>query len=156
MMHHMAQDFFADVLVTAVPDGDKIIVRAINDTPDVVSVTVTARAVHINGALRDLEQATVQVGTDAVDTFALNAFVIAADEMLVVDWQSDQGNGREVYAPQPYKSYDLAPPQIDMTVDGNDITLTAKGLALFVAVEADLRIRKEGTLNADPYVIATC
>ena len=138
LMHHMARDFFADVLVTAVPLGDKIIVRAINDTPDVVSVNITARAVHINGTLRELNQATVDVNTDAVDAITLNSFVIAADEMLVLDWTSAQGNNREVYAPQPYKTYDLLPPQIDMTVVGNDITLTAKGLALFTAIEADV------------------
>ena len=78
------------------------------------------------------------VGTDAVDAITLAAYVVAADEMLVLDWTSEAGDGREVHAPAAYKTYDLQPPNIDMVVTGNKITLTAKGLALFTAIEADV------------------
>jgi beta-mannosidase len=94
--------------------------------------------VHINGALRDLDQASIHVGTDAVDAITLNDSVVASDEMLVIDWTSDQGNGRDVFAPRAYKTYDLAPPQVEMSLTGNVISLTANGLALFTAIEADV------------------
>jgi beta-mannosidase len=63
--------------------------------------------------------------------------------MLAHVWLDGQGNrlGGDHFAPLPYKAYDLLAP--DLTLDfepapnGWTLTITAKALALFVAVEAD-------------------
>ena len=47
----------------------------------------------------------------------------------------------DIFAPHPWKSYDLLPPALTQTItatpDGWQIVITAEKLALFVAVEAD-------------------
>ena len=62
--------------------------------------------------------------------------------MLAYVWsQGDKRIGGDVFAPKPYKSYDLLPPNLSLTVTPNatafDLTITAETLALFVAVESD-------------------
>ena len=141
LMHHMAQRFYADVMVTAVPTGDTITLRATNDTPAAVSISVTAQAVDMSGNLRDLKTYETQVGAVSNDVGNLNLSDLNKGEMLVVTWNSDAGAGREIYTPAPYKSFDLAPGQIEMTCDGHDITLISNGLSLFTSLEADVNGR---------------
>jgi len=138
LMHHMAKGFFADVLVTAVPMDDKVIVRAVNDTPVKTKVEIAARAVDLAGKTRDLGTTTAVLSDTSVDAVEIAASDLSDNELLVLDWRSDAGNGREVSAPKPYKTYDLQDARVDMNVTGNTITLTSNGLSLFAAIEADI------------------
>lgn len=138
LLHHMARHFYAPVLVSAVPQGDGITLRVVNDAADAVEVTVTAQAVDVTGKLRPLETAKVTAGAAAVGALQVPLAELGPDEMLHFTWQSTAGNGSDTFAPKPYKTYDLLPPDLTCTVDGSRITLTAKALALFVAVEADV------------------
>ena len=138
LLHHMARHFYAPVLVSAVPQGDGITLRVVNDAADAVEVTVTAQAVDMTGKLRPLETATVTAGAAAVGALQVPLADLGPDEMLHFTWQSTAGNGSDTFAPKPYKTYDLLPPDLSCTVDGNRITLTAKALALFVVAEADV------------------
>lgn len=142
LMHHMARRFYAPVSVTAVPSGDQITLRAMNDTRNPVSLTVTAEAVAMTGNTRALGQATLTVGTDATDALTLAARDITSTEMLLLTWTGEDGhNGQDLHAPQPFKSYDLLAPHIEIQAhqSGSDwtITLTAQTLALFTSVEAN-------------------
>ena len=137
LMHHMAQKFFADVAVTAVPVDDTITLRATNDTPSKVAITIHAQAIDTAGDLRDLETSSVTVEDISVDVLALQKSALHPGEMLVVTWDSAAGSGREIYTPEPYKSFDLRDAKIAMDVTQNTITLTAGGLSLFTALEAD-------------------
>jgi len=71
------------------------------------------------------------------------ADALAPQEMLAHVWLDGQGNrlGGDLHAPRPYKSYDLQPPGLALTVaeapGGWSLTISATALALFVAVEAD-------------------
>lgn len=141
LMHHMAQRFFDPVLVTAVPTGDTITLRGTNDVPNDVAVTVTAQVVDTNGTLRDLTTATKTLTDVSADIATVALSDLQDGEMLVVSWTSPQGDGREVYAPEPYKTFDLKPAEVAMTVSGNEITLVSNGLSLFTALEADVNGR---------------
>ena len=151
LMHHMAKAFFAPVSVSAVPVAEGIALRAINDTGAVLLLTVEASAVAMSGETRPLNRATLPVSPDAA-AMALHipADTLAAGEMLTFVWSDAQGTrlGGDVFAPKPYKAYDLLPAGIAHTVtetDGGwDITLTAQALGLFVAVEADRSGRISG------------
>lgn len=142
LLHHMARDFYQQVLVTAVPTADGYVLRAVNDLPLPVEVTVMARAVNMAGETRDLGQATVMLTEAAVDVMTVAKDTLDADEMLAMVWEGSDGTrSGDVWAPLPYKSYDLAPPGLTMTTEHNDgiwhITISAKALAHFVTVEAD-------------------
>lgn len=141
LLHHMAQHFFQPVLVSAVPVGDMIELRAVNDA-QAGPVTLRAMAVDMAGATRPLAEMTAEVGAAAQVLARISRHDLAAQEMLAFTWATPAG-GRsgDVFAPQPYKHYDLRDAKIDMQVTAKsgifEITLSAQALALFVAVEAD-------------------
>lgn len=141
LMHHMAQRFYADIMVTAVPTGDTITLRGTNDTPLSVMVSVRVQAVDMNGSLRDLRAGKGAIGSDAIDLTTVALSDLKSGEMLVVTWDSVKGSGREIYTPNPYKTFDLTPAHIAMETTDNTITLTSKGLSLFTSLEADTKGR---------------
>lgn len=145
LMHHMARDFYAPVLVTAVPIGDRIVLRGINDHAGTRQVQLSVQAITPDGTPRDIWAGSQSIGAEAVDLHSVAMAELAPDEMLVFHWQDDSGaSGRDIHAPRPFKSYDLVAPDLAMQVDGLSITLTTRNLALFVAVEADVAGRWSG------------
>lgn len=143
LLHHMSKEFYAPVFVSAVPVAGGIELRAINDGVAEVDLTVSAVAVAMDGTTRPLARATVPVGPDAAVLALTEAGdQIKADEMLAYVWlKGDQRIGGDVFAPKPYKAYDLLPPNLHHSVaavgGGYEITINTQTLALFVAVEAD-------------------
>ncbi|MEX0371779.1 MAG: glycoside hydrolase family 2 protein [Tateyamaria sp.] len=144
LLHHMARAFYADVIVSAVPGADGMSLRAVNDRPEPAQVTVSAYAVSTGGKMRDLDTVTVTV-EPAAATHALlvpeNA--LAPNEVLWFDWSIEDGpTGSDLFAPHPYKAYDLQPAQIQLDVTSKNetwtLSLSATRLALFVAVEASV------------------
>ena len=159
LLHHMAREFYAPVLVTAVPKDGQIELRAINDDPASCDVTVKAFAVKMDGTLRELGTGTATVGEAACTLQTLAQSVLASDEMLYFKWTATNGNsGSDIFAPRPYKDYDLQPSGLTAEINGNQITLGATSLALFVAVEADVSGRFDQnafTLLPDQHVTVT-
>lgn len=144
LLHHMAKDFFAPVLVSAVPGPGSIALRAVNDRLAPVTLTVSARAMAMDGSARDLGQATVTVPPDAaIPVLHLPADALGSGEVLAFDWQDESGTalGRDIFAPKPWKAYDLQAPRITQRLfavpDGWAINLNARNPAFFVALEAD-------------------
>ncbi|WP_147111067.1 glycoside hydrolase family 2 protein [Tateyamaria sp. syn59] len=143
LLHHAARRFYADVTVMAVPEGDQITLRAVNDTLAPCTVAVDAFAVAPSGAMRQLESASLTAPTDhAVQILSILRTALNDDEVLWFDWTVDgKGTQSDHFAPRRYKSYPLVAPGIstDSAQDGAAwcITLTAEHLALFVAIEAD-------------------
>jgi beta-mannosidase len=125
-----------------VPQDGGIEMRAVNDRPEAVTITVTANAAAMDGSTRTLAVAKVTVSPNAavpVLTLALDA--LRADEVLVFVWSGD-AQGGDVHAPKPWKAYDLLPSGLtaDIKRDRNvwEITLQVKALAPFVAVESEV------------------
>ena len=145
LMHHAAKAFYAPVICTAVPAGGSVTIWAVNDLAMPAEVTVKLRAVRPDGTTRDLGQVTAAIGDIAVDVFHVEG--LGNKEFLLIDWDSAAGQGREVFAPRPYKSYDLLPAGLSHTVDGSEITINANGLGLFVFLEADI----EGRFSANNF-----
>ena len=142
LMHHMAKEFYAPVFVSAVPVGEAIELRVINDAA-AQDVTVSAVAVNMAGQTRALAQATVHVAGDAVCALSLAKDRLRAGEMLAYTWaQGGALIGGDHFAPLPYKAYDLRPAGLSHKVTAKgaafDIEIAAQNLALFVAVESDV------------------
>ncbi len=143
LLHHMARRFYAPVLVTAVPVNGTIELRAVNDSPAVVALEVTANAVSMSGKTRSLGIHRVEVPSDrAVVVTTLSAETLSADEILAFTWGPPGApNQGDVHAPKPWKAYDLPATTLTqkVTASGTDwqITVETDAAAFFVALEAD-------------------
>ncbi len=155
LLHHMATEFFAPVTVVAVPDAGGIILRAVNDTAAPILLTVAVNAGRMTGEIRPLAKLSVDVGPDAaMQVVQLAADALAADEVLVVLWTLPDGqHAGDVFAPKPWKTYDLLPPKLSSvvtpTATGWDITIDARTLAPYVAVESD----QPGRFSANAFTL---
>ena len=128
--------FYAPVTVSAVPCTDGIELRAVNDTPDVVVLDLTPTAV------RAMDGTTRPLGTGDRSRSDPDAAVLA----LTIPARRWQGrtrcwptsgtaragaHGGDVFAPKPWKTYDLLPPSLTMRWsgrgDGWKITVDRRG-----------------------------
>ncbi|MDM7931896.1 glycoside hydrolase family 2 protein [Tabrizicola sp.] len=142
LLHHMAQRFFAPVTVVAVPSAEGFALRGINDGPEAVRVTVTARAAAMDGTTRMLAEAAVTLPTDAaVPVLTVARDALGPDEVLAVIWTGD-AEGGDVHAPKPWKAYDLLPSglkaEVYLDVSIWKITISVNALAPFVTVESEV------------------
>lgn len=138
LLHFMARDFFAPVIVTAVPEGETIRLVGVNDSAT-CEITVEISALSMDGSLRPLTDAKGTLGADAQTLCTVPLADLGPQEMLYFRWTTADGmTGADHFAPRPYKSYDLQPSGLSGQKDGNTLTLTSTGLALFAAVEADV------------------
>jgi beta-mannosidase len=144
LLHHMAKAFYAPVFVSAVPVAGGIELRAISDLAEPMQLTVAAVAIAMDGSTRALRRETVTLGADAVPVMVLGDEEIGAQEMLAYVWLDGAGKriAGDVFAPRPYKAYDLLPADLSHSVKRHgkvwEITIEAKALALFVAAESDV------------------
>jgi beta-mannosidase len=143
LLHHMAREFYAPVLVTAVPVPQGIVLRAVNDGTDAVALEVDAYAVTMSGRIRPLGTHRPHVPTDgAVEVVRLPPDVLAADEVLSFTWrQAGQPHQGDIFAPKPWKAYDLPATtltqKVEATATGWQIIVETDAPAFFVALEAD-------------------
>ncbi len=141
LLHHMAQNFYAPINVSIVPIGDKIELRGINDTGTPTDLSVAAFAVNVDGSERALDAADGHVSDDALTILTLDAYDLGAGDMLHIRWTTPDGiKGTDLFAPQPFKTYDLIDPKLGHTVKKQGgkyiLTVTAEHLALFVTAQA--------------------
>ncbi|NBZ87864.1 beta-mannosidase [Stagnihabitans tardus] len=138
LLHHMAKDFFAPVSVSAVPVVGGVELRAVNDTGAPVTLTVVAHAVRMDGQRRELARATIEVAGQAVPALHV---AVEDGEMLAFTWEGAGEAGEDLFAPKPFKAYDLLPAKLAHSIkkagQAFEITVEAQSLALFVSLEAD-------------------
>jgi beta-mannosidase len=143
LLHHMARRFLAPVTVVAVPVAGGIALRAVNDGPEAAGISVTARAVTAAGAVRALGSWEVAVPADRAEPVAtIAAGALAGDEMLAFAWDIvGGGGGRDIFAPRPWKAYDLVPATLSQdareVAGGWEVRVETPALGLFVTLEAD-------------------
>jgi len=145
-LHYQARRFFAPVALFAIPsaDGKAIEMAMVNDLADNIEISVDLYTVSLAGRKTPLKTARATCRPDkAMVLTTLDASEIAADALLFWDFHTSAGTGsRGHHVMTTYKALDLEPaglghvvePQADGSVA---ITLSSKGLALFVSIEAD-------------------
>ncbi|SFS21083.1 beta-mannosidase [Yoonia litorea] len=137
LLHHMARDFYAPVIVAAVPDGDEISFVGVNDGAT-GEVKLSVSALSMDGSLRPLTEATATIGQSAEPLCRVAISDLDPQEMLYFRWIGPDGQEMaDHFAPRPYKSYDLQPSDLTLTTSESRLTVTAGGLSLFASVEAD-------------------
>ena len=145
LLHYMARRFFQPVNVVAVPDGDQLILKGINDTAVRTEISLEVLAVDVEGKTRSVHSKKGRIGPDAaVELARIPAKKLGANEFLFFSWTGEDGRllGENDYFPKPYKAYDL--PQAKVTAkwsseDGQPVlTLSADRPALFVTARVDV------------------
>ncbi len=139
MLHYFAERFYAPVTVVAVPEGNEIILKGVNDLPGSVEITLLAQALGMDGTTRDLGRVTGVLGEATEALLTLKAAELGPDEMLIFDWITPEGqHGSDHFAPKPYKDYALPDPGLSLAQVGNQITISASAPAFFVTALADI------------------
>lgn len=149
LLHHMAKEFYAPVLVTVAPKERENIFTVVSDLPEDREVDLHIQAVDMSGTTREIDRFTVTAkSAGACEAIRLDDTVLKSDEIFYFSWESGEDQlgsplrGADIYAPNAWKTYDLLPPKIDLQAvssgDVTEITLTAQGLGLFVSLEADV------------------
>ncbi len=143
LLHYMARHFYAPVLVTARIAGDDIIISAVHDLPEAFETEVEVVAVSVHGAKTTLYQQKHTLIGDGQELTRLDRRNYRQETVLFVSWTDEQGVKRRSHlAPMPYKHMELPSPGLSSTVTKNDsglsIKISAKNLALYVALECDV------------------
>ncbi len=156
LLHYMAKEFFRPILATIVPEDEKFTVRMINDLPDTAISEVTVFALTIEGKMRDLGVANNAIPPNAaIDVLSVDKSAIGNDELIGMCWDDGQGYmARDLFAPKPYKTYDLRPAFLEMDIcdkgEHQDITVSASNLGLFVSLESD----QKGQFSQNAFTVA--
>ncbi len=146
-MHYMVRRFFQPVAVAAIPseDGRSIAMSMVNDTNEAVTVRLETFLVALDGTKQPL---TAAAGTCSPDRAATLVTLPASDipDDTLLFWRFEASNGMEGeghHVTGTYKALALQPSGVDLhaaaaDAGAYDLTISARGLALFVMVEADL------------------
>ncbi len=142
LLHHMAKEFFQPLFVTAIPDGDKLRMVVVNDRPEALQVKLSVMALDMAGQTRLLDVVSAEVGATSMTVARVAKTDLRPQEMLIYSWEGSDGtHSSDVFATMPHKAFELKPPLLshEVRASGQDweITINAKALALFVALEAD-------------------
>jgi beta-mannosidase len=145
LLHYMAKRFFLPISVVAVPDGDQILIKAINDTAEKAAIGLVVRAVDVAGGNRVLVDTTVKTDpAKAVVAARLALAKLQPEEFLFFSWTDVEGKllGENDYFPKAYKYYEPAPAKVTAKWSGGDVvpvlTLTTDKPAFFVTASVDV------------------
>ena len=145
LLHYMAKRFFLPVNVVAVPDGDHLVLKGINDTATKTQVELEVQAVDVGGGARVVFTGKGTISPDKATELARIALDdLQPTEFLFFSWTGADGRllGENDYFPQAYKAYDL--PQAKVTSrweageNGPTLVLKTDKPALFVTATTDV------------------
>ena len=145
LLHYMARRFFLPVNVVVVPDGDRLILKGINDTAAKTSVELEVLAVDVGGPTRVVFTGKGTISPDRATELARIALGdLQPTEFLFFSWTGADGRllGENDYFPRPYKAYDLPPAKVTSRWERSDagpvLVLKADRPALFVTATTDV------------------
>jgi len=145
LLQYMAKRFFNPINVVAVPDGDQLILKAINDTADKAPIELEVQAVDADGTARVIATATVKTNPDkAVVATRIALEDLGPNEFLFFSWTSEDGKllGENDYFPKPYKAYEIGEASVTAAWSSSEagpvLTLSTDKPALFVTATVDV------------------
>jgi beta-mannosidase len=146
-MHYLVRRFFQPVAVAAIPSDDGATIRfsLVNDTMAEVSVDLSISMVTMSGEVRPLKSVQAMCSPDAaVTATSIDVSEVPSDCLLAWHFTASNGmGGQGHYVNGTYKALELEPSGLtvlreEIEEDGTiELTVTAKGLALFVMIETD-------------------
>ncbi len=143
LMHYMARAFYAPVLVTARKAGDEFIISAVHDLPAPFETRIDIESISVNGVRTKLYGKNVKLSGNGEEITRLDRRALGNHSVLFVNWTDEHGIKRRSHAaPVPYKHLLLPNPGLTTSITKNvetlSVTISAKHLALYVALECDV------------------
>jgi beta-mannosidase len=145
LLHYMAKRFFRPISVVAVPEGEHIVLKAVNDTGRKAAIGVAVRAIDVAGGERTLFTGKANVpDTAAAVVTKLPLKKLGAGEFLLFSWTDADGRllGENDFVPKAYKEYDPPHAKIKAAWSGGDdapvLTLSTDKPAFFVTATVDV------------------
>ncbi|NEI72995.1 glycoside hydrolase family 2 protein [Rhizobium lusitanum] len=151
VMHYLVRRFFQPVSVAAIPSEDNKTIRfsLVNDTNADITADISVSLLKLDGERVPLTTAHAVCTPDAAITaLSIDADQVPADCLLAWRFTASNGMGGEGhYVHGTYKALELQPAGLtvlreETTENGTvELTVTAKGLALFVMIESEVEGR---------------
>ncbi len=146
-LHYAARRFFQPVTVSAIPSeaGDILRFAMVNDMAEEVDIDMNIFALSTDGTRTPLKSASGTCGPDAAtDMTEIDLSQLPDGTLLSWNFIASNGmTGEGHHVPETYKALELQPSGLEQHVkalsDGQfEIEISARGLALFVMIEADI------------------
>lgn len=145
LLHYMAKRFFLLQNVVAVPDGEDLVLKGINDSADWTDIILDVQAINVDGAARGLTRTGHTLDPDAAEELArFPISKLEEGEFLYFSWTDGEGNplGENDFFPRAYKYFDFAKPQVkavwSIQDDAPVLTLSADKPAVFVTATVNV------------------
>ena len=151
VMHYLVRRFFQPVSVAAIPSEDNKTIRfsLVNDTNADITADISVSLLKLDGERVPLTTAHAVCTPDAAITaLSIDADQVPADCLLAWRFTASNGMGGEGhYVHGTYKALELQPAGLTVLREEKkengtvELTVTAKGLALFVMIESEVEGR---------------
>jgi beta-mannosidase len=153
-VHHLAQRFFAPVLVCVIPQAEAgdFLVMGINDSGRILAIETDVFAISVAGKVTRLNRVKTLLPSDrSIEIMRIEKNDIPTDAILSWKWRSETKpdatadtafHGQNHLSPLPYKTLALHNPGLKVSVETENkhvtIRITATRPALYVTIEAAL------------------
>jgi beta-mannosidase len=144
LLHYLAKRFFAPVNIVAVPEGEEIVLKGMNDGSAARDIALEVFLVGMDGQAKSLHRLDISLGLEsASELVRVPLEAVGEDCFLLFEWRDREGSliGINDFFPRAYKYYDLPQAGINTrwTSDGSGhhLTLQSDACAFFVTAQAD-------------------
>ena len=144
LLHYLAKRFFAPINIVAVPEGDDIVIRGMNDGPAPAEITLDVFAVDMEGTAKLLHRLEVSLGLESASELVRVAREAVADgQFLMLEWRDGDGMpiGGNDFFPRAHKYYALPAATVSATwaqgKNGPELTLQSDSCAFFVTAQVE-------------------
>ena len=144
LLHYLARRFFAPINVVAVPEGDTIVIKGMNDGPSEQAISLAVLLVDMAGEAKPLHKLDFSLGRESASELArIPLQEIGPNQFLLIEWRDAQGNllGSNDFFPRAYKYFDLPSAQVEASwasdANGHHLTLRSDGCAFFVTAQVE-------------------
>ncbi|WP_417580505.1 beta-mannosidase [Pelagibacterium sp.] len=144
LLHYLARRFFAPINVVAVPDGDDIVIKGVNDGPKPANIALDVFAVDMGGVAKSLHKKDFMLGLEsASELVRVRKEAIGNGAFLTFEWrdENDRLLGQNDFMPRAHKYYDLPAANVSAIwtqgKNGPELTLQTDACAFFVTVQVD-------------------
>jgi beta-mannosidase len=139
-LHYMARQFFDPVAMFAIPIGDDIVFRGVNDLLQDVEIELTYVAVSVSGKRTELGKTSATLPTDrSIEVARVSKSKIPDDAILHYVHTWGTSSTRAHLALKPYKNYSLEDPEIEVksTISNGELLISLRSgrPAYFVTLE---------------------
>ena len=144
LLHYLAKRFYAPITVVAIPDGESIVLKGINDSPAPADITLDVLAVDMAGSAKSLRRLKISLGLDAASELVrVPLEAVGEGRFLLFEWRDGAGNlvGTNDFFPRAHKYYDLPAAEVATRWSsdgrGHHLTLQSDACAFFATAETD-------------------